>query len=310
MKKIRNLRISIVLAILATLFVPKLLAQPFGAWDFNSGNLNATVGSALTFFDGPGAATDMGTTYGSTTSFGIPDIAGSPAAVMHFPANTNYQGYLMPTAPANGGGGTLNQYTYILDVLYPASSSGIQRPLIQTYSVGNQYIVVDAGGGVGPAVDGPGGINGPFVGGLLPNTWYRLGVVVSAGNFVKVYTNGVPMGSFGGDFVDGFFSLDASSSQLILGATGTNAAAGYVNSLQLWGSALNAGQMQALGAATAAGIPTVIPPVPAFIDSRTPDVNATGVSEEPVINVVLNQGDTTITGGSVKLFLDGARWAP
>jgi hypothetical protein len=152
---------------------------------------------------------------------------------------------------------------------------------------------------------GPGGINGPFVGALQANTWYRLGLVVTAGGTSRVYTNGVEMGSFASGTVDGFLALDPSSTALILATSSTNAALGYVNSIQFRDVALNAGQMAALGAASAAGIPTVIPPVPAFIASRTPGVGATGVSEEPVINVVLNQGDTTITGGSVQLFLDG-----
>jgi len=47
----------------------------------------------------------------------------------------------------------------------------------------------------------------------------------------------------------------------------------------------------ALAEPTAAGIPITIPPVPAFIQSRSPAVNATGVLPSPDIHVVLNQGD-------------------
>jgi hypothetical protein len=283
-------------------------AQPFGSWDFNGSNLTATVGTDLTFVDGAGGATSLNTAFGSTTAFGISAIAGSNAVVMRFPAATNGMGYNMFTPPANGGGSTVNQFTYILDVLYPAASAGKIRPLIRTYSLGGteEYIIVDATGAVGPAVLGSGGVNGPFLGGLQPGIWYRLGLVVNAGVATRVYTNGVEMGSFTGDVSDGFFSLDQNSFALILATSSTNAASGYVNSIQLRDVALSAGQMAALGPASAAGIPTVIPPVPSFIASRTPAAGATGVSEEPVINVVLDQGDTTITGGSVQLYLDGA----
>src|SRR5437867_13155181 len=95
-----------------------VLAQPFGQWDFNSGNRSATVGAPLTFADGPGSATDLGTAFGSTTAFGIPLISGSNALVMKFPAATGAMGYNMPTPDANGGGSLVNEYTIIFDVLY------------------------------------------------------------------------------------------------------------------------------------------------------------------------------------------------
>jgi hypothetical protein len=308
MKTKRSLRLCSAITVASLFVVASIHAQPFGQWDFNSSNLTATVGSDLTFLDGTGGATDLNTAFGTNTSFGISAIGGTNAIIMRFPAATNGMGYNMPTPAANGGGSTVNQYTYILDVFYPAASSAKIRPLIRTYALGatEEYLIVDATGAVGPAVLGSGGINGPFVGGLQPDTWIRLGVVVTAGGSTRVYTNGVEMGSFTGGALNGFLALDQNSTALILATTGTNAALGYVNSIQLRDVALSAGQMAAIGPASAAGIPTVIPPVPSFIASRTPGIGATGVSEEPVINVVLDQGDTTITGGSVQLYLDGA----
>ena len=58
-----------------------------GQWDFESGNLAATVGTALEYFGGPGGATAQGTAFGTTTSFGIEDIAGQPAKVMRVPGD-------------------------------------------------------------------------------------------------------------------------------------------------------------------------------------------------------------------------------
>ena len=290
-----------------------LLAQSVGQWDFNSSNLTATAGATLgdlLYADAPDTATQTATVFGGTTNLGIPMINGTNAQVLRFPAATNGLGYTMPTPGANGGGSTLNQYTYILDVLYPTASSGRTRPLIQTsdgVALGSQeFIVIDgATGGVGPLKIGPGGVTGPYVGSLAANTWYRLGLVVTAGGTTRVYTNGVEMGSFSGGQKDGFFALNPSATALILADTSTNAALGYVNSIQLRDAALTAGQMAALGGPSAAGIPTVIPPVPSYIASRAPGVGATGVSEEPAITVVLDQGDTTVDSGSVALRLDG-----
>ncbi len=90
MKKTRSLNL-LAITILASLFgVATTLAAPTGQWDFDSGNLNATVGSPLTYAD---ANTTTSTSFGSTTSFGISDIAGSPAQIMKFPAATNGGGH-------------------------------------------------------------------------------------------------------------------------------------------------------------------------------------------------------------------------
>ncbi len=293
----------------ASLFgVANMSAAPFGLWNFDSGNLTATVGTDLSYA-GAGGLTAAATAFGTTTSFGIPDINGTPAKVMKFPAATNGMGYNMPTPPGNGGGSTVNQYTYILDILYPTASGTSIRPLIRSddglVDGTEQYIVANTTGAVGPASASPGGINGPFAGGLLPNVWYRLGLAVDGGGTIRVYTNGVEMGSFAGNTLDGFFSMTPSGNALILGSSDTNAAAGYVNSIQLRNSVLGPGQMLALGGADAAGIPVTIPPVPSFISSRSPGVGEGNVSEEPLITVVLDQGDTIVTGGSIVLKLDG-----
>jgi len=100
--------------------------------------------------------------------------------------------------------------------------------------------------------------------------------------------------------------MSPSLQTLIFGNTiSTNAAVGYINSLQLWDAALNAGQMQALGGPSASGMPTNLPPVPAFVQTRNPGVDAVNVLPTPDLHVVLNQGSTTITPSSIKLLMDG-----
>ncbi len=283
-------------------------AAPTGQWDFNSSNLTATVGTDLQYADGPGAATQTGTSFDSTTSFGIPDIGGTPALVMKFPPATNGMGYNMPTpAVANGGGILVNQYTLVLDVLYPGTSDNTIRPIIDTdgllYVAGPDLIVSGTDAiGITPS--------GPYSGTIASNTWYRIGfVVIQDQNVIYKYIDGVQAGintitGSGQTGPDGRFALTVSSLALILGSTETNAAAGYVNSIQVRDVPLNSGQMKALGGPSAAGIPQTIPPVPSFIDSRTPDISATGVYPEPKINVVLIQGDTVVDSGSIKLLFD------
>src|SRR5216117_2826079 len=97
-----------------------LQAQPIGQWDFNSGNLAATVGSDLQYLDGAGGATEQSTQLGTTTALGLPDIGGQPAQVMRFSTNVAPRGFKMRfnSAP-NGGGSFVNQWSIVFDVLYP-----------------------------------------------------------------------------------------------------------------------------------------------------------------------------------------------
>src|SRR5205085_812956 len=128
-----NLRIFCAI-LLGTFFaVSKVVAQPFGQWDFDSGNLSATVGPDLTYSDGSGGNTQTGTAFGTTTSFGLPNINGSVASVMKFPGSTNVaMGYTMQTPGPNGGGVNVDNYTIIFDVLFPSASDSKLRSMMQT----------------------------------------------------------------------------------------------------------------------------------------------------------------------------------
>jgi hypothetical protein len=105
-------------------------AQPVGQWDFNSGTLAGTVGAALDYADGAGADTQLQTQFGTTTSFGIPDIGGTAANVIKVPAATNEtMGFTMPVASGPVGGELVNSYTIIYDILFPAESHGKLREI-------------------------------------------------------------------------------------------------------------------------------------------------------------------------------------
>jgi hypothetical protein len=109
-----------------TVINPQVLVT--GQWDFLQGNLAATCGADLQYYDsGAPAITDFGT----TTSYGIPDIKGVPTPVMHFTPTTNETGgyTLYHGAAPNGGGPGVNAYTLIYDVYYPSNSDYTWRTL-------------------------------------------------------------------------------------------------------------------------------------------------------------------------------------
>src|ERR1051325_10082234 len=179
------------LLLAAALVVSSLtaLAQPVGQWDFNSGNLNATVGgSPLTYLD---ATTQAGVAFGTTTSFGIPDIGGVVANVAKMTEWNTPAGIGMPVASdANGGGSTVNQWTIIFDVLSPTTSDGKWRTFIET---DGRVIEADADFFINP---GNGiGISGQYDGRIDPNQWYRVAFAVDkvSGKICK-YINGALVG--------------------------------------------------------------------------------------------------------------------
>src|SRR5215204_1109730 len=175
MKTTLRLTLSLLAGLTVWLNNPSLHAGVTGHWDFNvpTDGLNATIGADLEYYDGLNGATKRGTEFGSTTTFGIPNIGGNAAQVMSFPTMSPTKGYIMRHGiPANGGGVLVNQWTLIMDVLYPVSSSDEWRALIQS-SVGNPpnddaEFYIDTANAVG--------INGTYHGNVPANTWVRLAI--------------------------------------------------------------------------------------------------------------------------------------
>ncbi|MEI9962743.1 MAG: hypothetical protein WDM76_16995 [Limisphaerales bacterium] len=159
----------------------------------------------------------------------------------------------MPNPPApNGGGSLVNTYTIIMDVLFPTNSDGGVRPLVQTddqeITPGADF-VVDSSGGIGAPP-------GPFNGSIKANTWYRIGFSVTPTE-IDEYINGVKVNTQTTGSLDSEWALTPGGvAQLFQNSTLAGAAAGYVSSIQIQDVALNAGQMAALGAASASKITT------------------------------------------------------
>jgi len=279
-----------------------------GQWDFEAGNLAPTIGSELIFYD-DGLQPPL--TYGTTTALGVSDIAGQAANVMRFPKFVNNYGsvYAYLGAAPNGGGFNVNNYTIIMDVLFPSSSSGKPRSLFYT----------DYWGGT------PGGIlinaaNALTVGGgtaaggsITPDVWHRIAVTVSTTNNITLFVDGVNVASQttpGG--LDGIFSIAGSIN--LFNDPNTNTEAGYVGSIQIQDDALPEGLIAALGTPTASGILTGPPPNPYTLSvAPTSDLRVparSSVSPLPLLQIELIDGTATVDTGTVDLKLNGISVPP
>ena len=224
-----------------------------GQWDFLFGDLRATVGANLEYV---GDTTNL-------TSFPVMSINGVSVPVMAYGSNSPSQGFGMRHgATPNGGGQFVNQYTLIMDVMFPGSSSGQWRALFQTdpfnhpgndaeFYVGNGTSSPD-GNGLGTA----GQFNGP----LAADTWYRIAFAVdlaaSAGQQLSKYINGVLVGSqslSGG--VDGQYSLGPTAQLFTTGLAGGFTQPGFVSSIQFVNGWLPPAAIAALGGPSAAKLP-------------------------------------------------------
>ncbi len=234
----------------ATLTIYELTVT--GQWDFNSGDLRATVGAEMEF---------VGTTSNSAT-FPIADIGGQPTGVLAFGSNAISEGfYVRHGIKPNGGGHFVNQYTLLMDVMFPAPANGQWRALFQTdpfNRAGNESDLLVGDASASPNPNGI-GAEGVFHGTIAPDTWYRIALVVDltapAGQQLTKYINGVNVGSqslSGG--VDGRFALGPTAQLFASGLAGFTQS-GFVNSIQFVNSVVPPAKIAALGGPTAAGLP-------------------------------------------------------
>jgi hypothetical protein len=223
-----------------------------GQWDFNSGDLSATIGTGLG---------DFGSTTLAATTFGTATIGGGTAYVMNFPAATSTQGYIMTHGMVpNGGSATyVNQWTLIMDVLLPVATDGTYRALLQS----NEGNANDADLWVHPDNSigfGAGGYHGT----LTLGVWHRLAFVVdassptSANNSIRKFVDGTLIGVSTPIYQDGTFGLDPTA--LLFADNDNETTYGSVNSIQIHDTVLSDSDIAGLGGATAAGIAVVPEP--------------------------------------------------
>ena len=257
-----------VLAILS-LVPPAARAQGTvtGQWDFDNGDLSATIGAAGQYWIRPTSVPrDIAaeTQFGTTTEFGIPNIGGTPATVMRFPACDATMGYAMyPDIDANGGGSYVNQYTIIFDILFPASSNNTWRVFMQTADCnGNDGDIFVGSGGSSPNPNGI-GISGQYHGTIVPDTWHRVAfsfdLANPAGPTLMKFIDGVLVGtqtlSSGVDGRWSLYSRTHNRATLLFADNDGETNVGYVNSIQIRNYAMTEAEIAALGGPTAAGLP-------------------------------------------------------
>ena len=222
-----------------------------GQWDFLLGNLAASYGADLQY-----NSTNTDTTFGTTTSFGISDINGTPTSVMHFtpPAAQQWGGYIMYHGAApNGGGAYVNQYTLIFDIYYPANSDATWRSLWQTdtgnTSDGDLFVGTSDGLGISSIYDGY----------VSPGAWHRIAAAFDlTGPVLTKFIDGVKVGNqtAGLSAVDSRFSLDPSA--LVFADNDGDVAEAFVSSIQFSNGRRPDAFIEALGGPSPLKIPGII----------------------------------------------------
>ena len=264
-----------------------------GQWDFEFGDLGATIGAPLAYLDGAEGVTKTGTMFGTTTDLGVADIAGQAANVMRVPGELDRNlGYLMDhRIKPNGGGTRVNQYTLILDVMVAPTGSGAAS-LWQVSSTANtdDGDLFWQGSNFGQGTDGYKG-TGAFTAG----DWHR---VVAAYDMAATPPVVVK-------YVDGIFQDNWTANQGLdnarraLQPTAVLFGDGdqderremWVSAVQIRDGRLSNAEIEALGGPAATGIPIVI-------EGVAPAV------EPPVLQIVRNaNGSVTLSWTSTAVFV-------
>jgi hypothetical protein len=265
-----------------------------GHWDFEQGDLRATLGTDLQYGDAPGeTAMRDHTSFGTTTSFGIPDIGGQPAKVMKYTRDENPpipigpRGYLCQHGIApNGGGTNVNQFTMLVDFMIPDLHQGDNYNTVVKWEAVDDWnvdgsISISANDIGGPNTGGI-GISGQYAGDgttwIIGGQWQRLAVavdMVADPGTITYYLDGVRFGQMTSGDRWGFDRRHAIPPVVRMygdGEADNEVNTVYVNSLQFREGTMTADQVLALGAATAAGIPipsTSNPTLPTLAFNRT-----------------------------------------
>jgi hypothetical protein len=231
-----------------------------GQWDFDRGDLSATIGKPLLYLDGEAGLTQTGTQFGTATDLGVVAIDSGEAHIMRVPGDVVREiGYIMEHGIAPNGGGTrVNQYTLIMDVLVSESGPGAAS-LWQTSSTNNtdDGDLFWQGNNFGQGTDGYVG-TGAFTAGA----WHRVAAAYDmAANppVVTKYVDGIKQDDWTAN--QGLDNTRRSLSPIaILFGDGDQDERRemWVNSIQIRSGKLSDAELEALGTPTAAGIPIIL----------------------------------------------------
>jgi hypothetical protein len=261
-----------------------------GQWDFNQGNLAATVGKPLQYLDGAAGQTAGGTQFGTCSALGVDLIDGVDANIMRVPGDLSRNiGYIMDHGIAPNGGGTrVNQYTLVMDIMVdnagPGAASLLQISSLNNTDDGDLFWQGNQFG------QGGGGYNG--TGAFTPRVWHRVVAAYDEAASPPVVTK----------YVDGIKQDDWTADQgldhprrallpsAILFGDGDQdeRRVMWVNSIQIRAGKLTDAEIVALGGPSPNGIPVAVP-----------KSNVSGQWD-------FNQGTLGATVGKPLQYLDGA----
>jgi len=289
-----------------------------GQWSFESGDLtfSAKIGQSMDYRDF--AETPFDTLFGTTASFGIGNIGGQSVPVMFFPATILHGGFTVPHgAAANGAGVNVNQYTIIMDIYYPGSSSGKPRALFQTdvnAVIPEASFEVDSQNRIGTA--------GGFFSGtatLTQDTWHRVAFAVDLTiPSVAKFIDGVKVDeSDPGAGRDGRWSLNGSVLYFDSDDQNdpTQTASGYLSSMQFRDERVSDELIVALGGPTSDGIPSGPLPNP-YVSSVVPSPTTviiparSTVPPKPLIQAIIIDGTNAVDPATVTLTLNSQSVTP
>ena len=231
------------------------LAFEFVQYDFNDPGNRWQSNTAT---GGKDLAITLAGNFGGVASFSTQNIGGSPAEALFVPdaaATGDYCRYIHDF-PANGGGGEVNQYTVVTDMMWPASADSSWRVIFTSYN--NPVVYVSDANDLSvyyADTDHRGGA-------VAPDTWYRVVVVVDLTkniDSVIVYLDGARVAS--GDVTNGIDNSGTgfSSPYAMYHYSGAAGELGdiQIGSVQICDYAMTPAEATALGGPTAS-----VPPAP------------------------------------------------
>lgn len=249
------------------------VASVTGQWDFENGDLAATFGSPMEYGDLSESDVSSLTEFGSTTDFGIPDIGGVTALVMKYNREEapegldqpeSFQaGYLLPhSIEPNGGGTKVNEWTLLMDVLFPDPQVDPFSALLQIDGPETDSDLFVRWNNIGGEGTGGIGLSGLFSGNpaaaLKIGEWHRIVIAVdtaSATPEISTFVDGVKFQDLAltAPQIDGRHAL--SSSLRIFADDNNELNTVYVNSVQILDGKLTIDEIASLSVATAQGFP-------------------------------------------------------
>ena len=226
----------------AFLIIPyfSCFAEIIGYWNFNY-SLKATIGENLEWAWEQGDAT-----FGTTDTFAIAGIQGKSANVLKFPDSDEFSDFsgieVYLGAELDEDNWLFNEYSIIVDILYPETSSTYTRAIVSNAPVEQASVIINGEGKIGGT---------SFYGEILANTWYRIAIVVShSSNNINYYLDGKNIGQ---ESIEGLVDGQGEHSLgdfFYLFTTDGLSKGGYISSVQFHNLALPESVVSDLGGTT------------------------------------------------------------